>query len=115
MHSSTSIWPLPLSRAAISVAAACTHAAFIALFSSVVIARISRSASPTARYAGQRCSIVDGAMTSGFARRGTCPPQYGRPVSRSAGDQDCGGLAGAETYAWGMDHGGPDHVRWARR
>src|SRR6516165_784525 len=37
MHSSTSIWSLPLSRAAISVAAACTHAAFIARFSSMVM------------------------------------------------------------------------------
>ena len=37
---------LPLSRAAISVAAACTHAAFILRLSSAVMRRISLSAFP---------------------------------------------------------------------
>jgi hypothetical protein len=38
----------------------------MALFSSVVIRRSSRSTSPQHDMPGQRCSIVDGAMTSEF-------------------------------------------------
>jgi hypothetical protein len=87
MHSSTSMPPLLLSRAAIKIAAACTHAAFMVRFSSSVIKQISHYSKGRSGWVGP---LPDGAA----ARAGVSEP--GLAVLRRAlgyRDREAGGAA----------------------